>query len=191
MSKAKRKLNVLYFKNSSSWRNWLFKNYKTKKEVWLLYHNKASNKLRIPYNDAVEEALSFGWIDSTVRKIDKDSYAQRFTPRNPKSRYSQANKERLRELVKQGKVMPSILATIGNILAESFIMPKDILMMIKSNKVAWKNFQHFSPSYKRIRISFIDGARNRPDEFRKRLKYFIKMTERNKKFGFGGIEKYY
>ena len=62
---------------------------------------------------------------------------------------------------------------------------------IKANKEAWKNYQKFSDSYKRIRIAFIDGARKRPEEFKKRLKYFIEMTEKNKMIGFGGIEKHY
>jgi uncharacterized protein YdeI (YjbR/CyaY-like superfamily) len=152
---------------------------------------KASGKPRIPYNDAVEEALCFGWIDSRVKRIDDSAYAQRFSPRNPKSTYSQANKERLRELVRLGKVLPSVQASLGDILTEEFVIPEDILSAIKGNKAAWENFQNFSPEYKRIRVAFIEGARNRPAEFRKRLRYFIEMTEKNKQFGFGGIEKYY
>ena len=87
--------------------------------------------------------------------------------------------------------MKDVLAMLGNISSEQFEIPKDILEAIKDNKEAWKNFQNFSETYKRIRIAFIDGARNRPKEFQKRLNYFIKMTEKNKQFGFGGIEKYY
>lgn len=111
--------------------------------------------------------------------------------RNPKSPYSQANKERLKELVKQGKVVDEVLATIGDLAGEQFEMPPDIIQAIKTNKEAWKNFQRLSRPYIRIRIAFIDGARNRPQEFNKRLRYFIEMTEKNKQFGFGGIEKYY
>ena len=76
-------------------------------------------------------------------------------------------------------------------MVDHFEIPKDILKEIKSNHLAWKNFQKYSETYRRIRIAFIDGARNRPAEFQKRLNYFIKMTEKNKQFGFGGIEKYY
>ncbi len=152
---------------------------------------KASGKLRIEYNDAVEEALCFGWIDSNVKKIDEESHAQRFSPRKPKSGYSQANKERLRKLIAEGKVMRDVLAALGDISEEKFEIPADILKAIKANTEAWKNFQNFSETYKRIRIAFIDGARNRPAEFQKRLNYFIKTTEKNKQFGFGGIEKYY
>ena len=82
-------------------------------------------------------------------------------------------------------------SSLGDVLTEEFAVSEDILSAIKSNKVAWENFQKFSPEYKRIRVAFIEGARNRPAEFRKRLKYFIEMTEKNKPFGFGGIEKYY
>lgn len=173
------------------WRKWLNKNYKSEKEIWLVYYRKTSGRPRIPYNDAVEEALCFGWIDSNVKKLDEERFAQRFSPRKPGSPYSQANKERLRKLVADGKVMKEVLAMLGNTTEAKFGIPKDILKAIKANKQAWENFQTFSDSYQRIRIAFIDGARNRPQEFQKRLNYFIKMTEKNKQFGFGGIEKYY
>jgi uncharacterized protein YdeI (YjbR/CyaY-like superfamily) len=182
---------MLYVTDRQAWRKWLAENYAKEKEVWLIYPKKASGKPRIPYNDAVEEALCFGWIDSKVKRVDENSYAQRFSPRNPKSKYSQANKERLRHLVSLGLVLPAVQATIGEAFSEEFAIPQDILKEIKANKVAWENFQNFSPAYQRIRIAFIEGARKRPAEFNKRLKYFMKMTEKNKQFGFGGIEKHY
>jgi uncharacterized protein YdeI (YjbR/CyaY-like superfamily) len=182
---------VFYAATRAEWRKWLKKNYKTEKEIWLVYYKKTSGKPRVEYNDAVEEALCFGWIDSNVKKIDEERFAQRFSRRNPKTGYSQANKERLAKLVAEGKVMKDVLATLGDIASEEFETPKDILEAIKENKEAWKNFQGFSETYKRIRIAFIDGARNRPEEFQKRLNYFMKMTEKNKQFGFGGIDKYY
>ncbi|MGA7192776.1 MAG: YdeI/OmpD-associated family protein [Anaerolineales bacterium] len=185
---------TLYAATRIKWRKWLKQNYKTEKEIWLVFYKKSSGKPRIEYNDAVEEALCFGWIDSTVKKIDDESFAQRFSRRNPKTGYSQSNKERLARLIAEGKVMKDVLAsleTLDDISSEGFEIPKDILDAIKVNKEAWKNFQKFSETYQRIRIAFIDGARNRPKEFQKRLNYFIKMTEKNKPFGFGGIEKYY
>ena len=182
---------TFYTATRMEWREWLKKNYKTEKEIWLVYYKKTSGKPRIEYNDAVEEALCFGWIDSTVKKIDDESFAQRFSRRNPKTGYSQQNKERLGKLIAEGRVMKDVLAALGDISSEQFEIPKDILEAIKADKEAWKNFQKFSETYKRIRIAFIDGARNRPQEFQKRLNYFIKMTEKNKLFGFGGIDKYY
>jgi uncharacterized protein YdeI (YjbR/CyaY-like superfamily) len=191
MKRSLDEAELLYVTDGREWRDWLKRHYKSEKEVWLVYYKKHTGQPRIPYNDAVEEALCFGWIDSIVRSIDVDRYAQRFSPRNPKSPYSQANKERLRGLVKQGKVVDEVLATLGDLTEERFEIPPDILKVIKANKKAWKNFQAFSPSYIRIRIAFIDAARKRPQEFTKRLGHFIEMTEKNRQFGFGGIEKYY
>lgn len=181
----------LYVSSRKEWRAWLEKHHQTENEVWLVYFKLHSGKARIPYNDAVEEALCFGWIDSTVKTIDRERFAQRFSVRNPKTPYSQANKERLRALVKQGKVSKAVVDKLGNILQETFTIPPDILETIKDNPKAWEHFQGLSEPYIRIRIAYIESARKRPEEFKKRLRYFIEMTERNKRFGFGGIEKYY
>ena len=182
---------LLRITTRKKWRAWLKKNYKTQKEIWLVYPGKATGKPRIEYNDAVEEALCFGWIDSTVKKVDEKHTAQRFSPRKPKAKYSQANIERLRALVAKKKVVREVAGTLVDILDKEFVFPPDILKAIKANKTAWKNFQKFSEPYKRIRIAFIHGARQRPEEFKKRLRHFIEMTEKNKMFGFGGIEKHY
>jgi uncharacterized protein YdeI (YjbR/CyaY-like superfamily) len=182
---------TLYITERQVWRKWLAENYDKEKEIWLIFPKKASGKLRILYNDAVEEALSFGWIDSTTKRVDENSYVQRFSPRNPKTPYSETNKTRLRALIKQGLVIPSVRAAVRDFLDKEFVEPPDILEEIKKSNQAWINLQKFSPQYRKIRIAFIEGARNRPGEFEKRLKYFIKMTEKNKQFGFGGIEKHY
>ncbi|MBV6403183.1 MAG: hypothetical protein CNIPEHKO_03514 [Anaerolineales bacterium] len=182
---------TLHVTNRKDWRNWLKKNYKTEKDIWLVYYKKATGKPRIEYNDAVEEALCFGWIDSTFKTLDEERTAQRFSPRKPKSSYSQANIERLRYLVAKKKVMKEVVDSLGDILNEEFVVPPDIMKAIKANKEAWKNFQKFSDSYKRIRIAFIHGARHRPEEFKKRLRHFVELTEKNKMFGFGGIEKHF
>ncbi len=76
-------------------------------------------------------------------------------------------------------------------LNEDSTLPSDILDAIKADKAAWRNFQGYSTAYKRIRIGYIDGARGRPEEFKKRLNHFVAMTAQNKQFGFGGIQKYY
>ncbi|MHB1346966.1 MAG: YdeI/OmpD-associated family protein [Candidatus Humimicrobiaceae bacterium] len=182
---------TIYLANRKKWRNWLEKNHDKEREIWLLFPNKSSGKQRIPYNDAVEEALCFGWIDSNVKRIDENLTAQRFSVRNPKSDYSQANKERLKKLIKEGKVIPEVLSTIDIKRIAEFSIPEDLLEKLKSNEKAWKNFIKFSSAYQRIRIGYVEGARKRPEEFEKRLNNLIKMNEKNKQFGFGGIEKYY
>ena len=182
---------TLYITSRKDWRAWLKKHHQTEKEIWLVYPKKAAGRPRIEYNDAVEEALCFGWIDSTVKKWDEESTVQRFSPRKPGAKYSQANIERLRAFVARKKVIKEVAEGLRDILNEKFVIPPDILKAIKANQEAWKNFQQFSDTYKRIRIAFIDGARKRPAEFKKRLRHFIAMTEKNKMFGFGGIEKHY
>ena len=183
---------LLYVKDSKEWRAWLHKHYRSEREIWLVYYKKLTGKQRIPYNDAVEEALCFGWIDSTVRRLNEDRYAQRFSVRNPRSTYSQANKERLRGLINEGKVMPEVLFILDKLGDGSkFEVPPDILKAVKGSAAAWENFQKLSPPYIRIRVAFIDAARDRPEEFKKRLRHFIEMTAKNRRFGFGGIEKYY
>ena len=183
--------NKLYVKDRKDWRAWLAANFNKEQEIWLIYPVKLSGKPRISYNDAVEEALSFGWIDSTVKRIDEHSSAQRFSPRNPDSDYSQSNRERLKWLVKEGRLHPSMQGSVEKVLKEEFVFPQDIIDAVKKNKQAWENYQNFSPAYRRIRIAYIEGARNRPAEFKKRLNNFINKTEYNKLIGFGGIEKYY
>jgi len=183
---------LLRVSDRKAWRAWLRAHYRSEAEAWLVFAKAHTGKPRIAYNDAVEEALCFGWIDSTVRRLDADHFAQRFTPRRPKRTYSQANIERLRKLVRQRKVVKEVRESLGDLLEEKpFEIPPDILQAIQADPQAWGHFQKFSPAYIRIRVAFIAGARKRPAEFRKRLRHFIDMTARGKQFGFGGIEKHY
>jgi uncharacterized protein YdeI (YjbR/CyaY-like superfamily) len=179
----------LYVSNRKQWRAWLSKNHGIAHEIWLIYYRKESGTPRISYNDAVEEALCYGWIDSITKPRDKQSWYQRFSPRKPKSVLSELNKERIRRLIKAKKMTRVGLDSIKHHLdartsaPKKFKLPNDILAALKSNTIAWKHFQKFPASYKSIRIGWIDGARKRPTEFHKRLKYFIAMTEKNKRFG--------
>ena len=177
--------------NLADWRNWLAKNHDHEHEVWLVYFKAVKGKSNIDYESSVEEALCFGWIDSIVKTLDKERTVQRFSPRKPNAKYSQANIERLRALMAKKKVIKKVAESLSGVLNEKFKTSPDILKAIKANKEAWKNFQKFSEPYKRIRIAFIEGARKRPKEFEKRLRHFIQMTEKNKMFGFGGIEKHF
>ncbi len=183
---------LLEVSKRSEWRAWLRRNHKTAKEVWLVYHKKHTGRPRVAYNDAVEEALAFGWIDSTAKKVDEGRYAQRFTPRRPGSPYSEPNLARLRAMAAKGKIIPEVLAKVQPLLVEKpLVIPPDILAALKADRETWKNFEAFSGSYKRIRIGYIDGARDRPDEFARRLRNFLKATKANRIIGFGGIQKHY
>jgi len=85
---------TLYVTTRDEWRSWLEKNHKSEKEIWLIYYKKHTGKPRIPYDDAVEEALCFGWIDSIIKRIDEKKYAQKFSPRKQNSVWSDLNKKR-------------------------------------------------------------------------------------------------
>lgn len=180
---------ALYVTNRRQWRSWLSKNHTTASEIWLIYYRKETGKSRISYNDAVEEALCYGWIDSIAKPRDKQSWYQRFSPRKPKSVLSELNKERIRRLIKAKKMTRDGLDRIkqhltkGTSAPKKFILPKDILAVLKSDPAVWKNFQKFPAAYKSIRVGWIDASRNRPAVFKQRLKYFIKMTALNKRFG--------
>jgi uncharacterized protein YdeI (YjbR/CyaY-like superfamily) len=183
---------LLEVSKRSEWRAWLRRHHKTSKQIWLVFYKKHTGRPRVAYNDAVEEALAFGWIDSTAVKVDEDRYAQRFTPRRTGSSYSPSNVARLRSMAARGKIIPEVLAKVEPLLVEKPpVIPPDILAALKEDRETWKNFRAFSDSYKRIRIGYIDGARDRPLEFAKRLRNFLKVTKANRIIGFGGIQKHY
>lgn len=182
---------TLYVSERSDWRSWLSENFQTETEIWLVFPHKSTGKEIILYNDAVEEALCFGWIDSIKKKLDKDHAVQRFSPRNPKSAYSQANIERLRWLAEHNLLHSAVAEAIKPVINKEYIFPDDIISAIKATPVAWVNFQKFSPAYQRIRVGYIDNSRGNQEYFKKRLAYFIKKTEENKQYGYGGIEKYF
>ena len=181
-----------YFTQRQHWREWLEINFETKDEIWLVYPLKKTGKDRILYNDAVEEALCFGWIDSTVKSFDETSTIQRFCKRRKNSTFSQPNIERLKWLFENNLIHHSIEKDVLEIIQQEFVFPDDIMQLLKSDKVVWVNYQNFSAPYQRIRIAYIDSARKRADEFEKRLNNFINKTKENKQIkGFGGIDKYY
>jgi uncharacterized protein YdeI (YjbR/CyaY-like superfamily) len=179
---------TLYVTDRKKWRSWLAKNNTKEKEIWLIYYRKSSGKKRIPYNDAVEEALCYGWIDSIQKGIDNEKFVQRFSPRKPNSVLSQTNKERIYKLIEKNKMTAKGLDAVKHAFDESSknlkcVIKDDILRLLKQEKTTWENFVKFSESYKRIRIGWIEEARTRPEIFKKRLEYFLKMTAKNKKYG--------
>jgi uncharacterized protein YdeI (YjbR/CyaY-like superfamily) len=167
----------------SEWRRWLSANHATVSEIWLIYASRASGQPRIPYLDAVEEALCFGWIDGIEKKMDADHSAQRFTPRRPKSNWTELNKERARRLIAQGLMTEAGRAKLPDLAPESYHFPVDILAALQADLQTWENFQRFPESYKRIRVGFIEEMRKQPAVFQQRLDNFIRKTRANKLFG--------
>ena len=103
---------TIYVTTGSEFREWLLKNHKTKKEIWLIQYKKATKKPSINYVEAVEEAICFGWIDGLEKSMDAERYALRFSPRRPKSNWTETNKERARKLIAEGKMTDAGRATL-------------------------------------------------------------------------------
>ena len=104
---------TLYVTTRDEFRKWLIKNHKTKKEIWLIQYKKATKKPSIKFADAVEEAMCFGWTESIGFKgLDAERYVTRFTPRRPKSNWTEKNKERARKMIAEGKMTEAGLATL-------------------------------------------------------------------------------
>jgi uncharacterized protein YdeI (YjbR/CyaY-like superfamily) len=174
---------TLIVKNRDEWRNWLSKNHLTEKEIWLVHYKKDSGKWTISYDEALDEALCFGWIDSTVKKVDDEARAQRYTPRREGSPISETNKERVRRLIKLGKMTDFGLTRVKKYMDQKFVFPPDIIAEIKKDRQVWENFNNFPEYYKIIRVAFVADSRIRPEIYKRRLNYFLKMTKQNKKFG--------
>ena len=103
---------TLKVRNRLEWRRWLAKHHADTKEIWLVYYKKTSGKSGITYEDSVQEGLAYGWIDGLTKSIDEDSYACRFTPRRPKSSWSDSNIARVKKLLAEGRMAEPGLATL-------------------------------------------------------------------------------
>src|SRR5512135_289989 len=103
---------TLYVTTPAEFRRWLAVHHKVKTEIWLVQYKKAAKKPSIKYLEAVEEAICFGWIDGFEKGIDAERYATRFTPRRPKSNWTETNKERARKLIAEGRMTAAGLASL-------------------------------------------------------------------------------
>jgi uncharacterized protein YdeI (YjbR/CyaY-like superfamily) len=178
------------------WRKWLETHHDREKEIWLVYYKKHTNKPSLPYDDAVEEAICFGWIDSVVRKLDEDRYMQKFTPRKSKSNWSDLNRQRAKKMIETGKMTEAGCEKIRELLAEDknglktdkkemkmkIVIPPEIKKVLDANKRASESFNNLAPGYKRQYMSWILDAKKEETRER-RLKEVISRLEENKKPG--------
>jgi len=183
----------LYVTNRHDWREWLRKNYETEKEIWLIYYKKHTGKPSVPYNDSVEEALCFGWVDSIIKKIDDEKFARKFTPRKSKSKWSQANKKRVEKMIKKGKMTAAGLTKIMEAkksgewfkttpARKELVIPPYVKEALAKNKNALDNFNNLAKSYKRQYVGWISSAK-RKETRKRRLIEAISLLERNEKLG--------
>jgi uncharacterized protein YdeI (YjbR/CyaY-like superfamily) len=182
----------IYCEDRESWREWLEKHHKDSNEIWLIYYKAHTGKPRVKYNDAVEEAICFGWIDSIIKKIDEERYMQKFTPRQLKSNWSEPNIRRAENMCKAGKMTDAGLEPYRWFLDNSITLreikvqidtrsiPTELEILLKQNKKAKENWDSFSSSVKRRYIGWISSAKK--DETRqRRAEEAIKFIEQNVK----------
>ncbi len=183
---------ILYCRTRQEWRSWLAAHFEENGEIWFVFPTKASEEEGVSYNDAVEEALCFGWIDGQANALDERHHIRRFTPRRKGSSYSRPNVERLIWLDGQGLLHPKLRESVRELIETPFVFPEDILDAIRADPAAWEHYLSFPEPYRRIRVAYIDAARGRGAEFDKRLQSFLRKTREGKLIsGYGGIEKYY
>jgi uncharacterized protein YdeI (YjbR/CyaY-like superfamily) len=169
MAKHTDGVEMYYAKDRETWRKWLTKNYKKYKAVWLIYYKPISGKTRVSYNDAVDEAICFGWIDSKPNKLDELRSIQFFAPRHPKSNWSKVNKERVSRLLKEGRMTAAGVAIVeaakknGSWDAlnevEEMVIPEDLLKALKKKKRAYGYFMAFPKSSKKNILEWIHNAK--------------------------------
>jgi uncharacterized protein YdeI (YjbR/CyaY-like superfamily) len=113
-------VKTFYAPDRKSWRRWLTKNHHKEPEIWLVYYKKSAGLPTIPYEDAVEEALCFGWIDSMERSLDENRYAGRFSPRRPDSNWSESNRSRVKRLIAMGEMTEAGMRVIPDDLQTNY-----------------------------------------------------------------------
>jgi uncharacterized protein YdeI (YjbR/CyaY-like superfamily) len=188
-------------KTRDAWRQWLQNNHSSSPGIWLIYYKKESGRRAFSYGEAVEEALCFGWIDSAPRKLDDKRAMLKFTPRKPRSAWSQLNKQRIKKLMKDGAMIDAGLSKIKQAKkdgswdkltsADSHIdhnsLPGELLKAFAKNKKALENFRSFAPGYRKQFLFWISTAK-RPETKGARIKQTIRMAAANKKPGPKGFK---
>ena len=169
--------NTLRALNPREWRAWLRKNHDAEEEVWLIFSKKGSGLKSITYDDALDEALCFGWIDSLVRRIDDRRYGQKFTPRRDGSKWSLSNRQRVARLTREGRMARAGLAKLPSTLQRSPDeatgrpdtqpeAPPIFLRALKKHPRARKNYESLAPSSRKLYVRWILAAKR--DETRSR-----------------------
>lgn len=181
-------LPTYHAKNRKEWRQWLAKNHQSEKSVWLIIYHKSSATPSVYYEEAVEEAICFGWIDSIAHKRDTESKYQFFAVRKPKSNWSKANRERAERMMAKKQMKPAGLAMVelakkngtwtALVDVQNSVIPPDLQAAFKKNKTAFKNFEAFPPSSKRIILEWILNAK-KPETREQRIKQTVELAEKN------------
>ncbi|MEN6424480.1 MAG: YdeI/OmpD-associated family protein [Phycisphaerales bacterium] len=189
------KNNRRCFANRDQWRAWLEDNHATAQELWLVFHKKHTSKRGLTYDEAVEEALCFGWIDGILKRIDDEKHMNRFCPRRTNSIWSERNKERVRKMIEAGRMTEAGLAKVREAKEngqwdkaaqreDTVIVPAELAAALAKDERARLNFEKLAPSYRRQFIYWV-GTAKREETRRKRVALAVRMIRENKRLGMG------
>jgi len=176
------------FKTRNEFRKWLSENYDKKNELWLIFYKKHTGKNYMQYDEAVEEALCFGWIDGILKRIDDEKHVIRFSPRLKGSVWSIANIERVKKLIEQGKMTEAGQEKFEELdenrrepdFTKNDEVPDFIKKVLKKNKKVWKRFNEMAPSHRKQYVWWITEAK-KEETRQRRLKKAIEMIDRESK----------
>lgn len=175
----------LTFATREEWRAWLAEHHATAQEAWLLHYKKKAARQALTYEEAVEEALCFGWIDSLLKGVDDEAFALRYSPRKSKSVWSESNKRRAERLIDEGRMTAAGLEKIAQAKANGEwdaataredvdAIPVDLAQELESNK-ARASFDKWPASRKKQYLYWLSSAK-RPETRRKRLQAIVEMA---------------
>jgi uncharacterized protein YdeI (YjbR/CyaY-like superfamily) len=181
-----------FFSSPEQFRKWLEQNHNSAAELLIGFHKKASGKKSITYAEALDEALCFGWIDGVRKNLDETSYTIRFTPRKPKSIWSNINVKHLERLKKEGRMHPAGLEAyarrdpkrtgIYSFENRPLELAPEYEKLFRQNKAAWKFFQEQPPGYKRLMVFRTMSGKKEETRLR-RLKQLIESSEKGVRLG--------
>ncbi len=188
MMETHNEINTFYARTLKEWREWLEKNHHSENSVWLILYHKDSGKASIYYDESVEEAICFGWIDSIAHKRDDESKYQFFAKRKPKSNWSKANRERAEKMIDQKLMTPNgqklidLARKTGTwdalVDVQNSVIPDDLQEMLNQNLAALENFLAFPPSSKRIILEWILNAK-KTETRQKRIEETVNLAAEN------------
>ena len=176
--------NLLDAKNRDELCQWLMDNHRTAKECWVVVkRGRPVDDGTFWYIDAVEEAMCFGWIDSTTKKLASGVTAQRLAPRRKNSLWSELNKERCRRMERLGRMTDAGRAVLPDMTENGFVIDDDILKALKEDPAVWETFQTFPTLYQHVRIDTIQIKKKQPELFHSRLQKLIDNTRKGVMYG--------
>ena len=180
-------LITLDVRTRADWRRWLAKNHASSPGIWLIRHKRHTDVESMPYEDLINEALCFGWVDSLVKRVDDSRYAIKVTPRKPTSKWSDINRKRWKQLRAAGLLAAPGLA--AGPTAKTYAprpqipkLPAYFAKALKTNPKAWLNFQALAPTNRRNFVVWVHLAK-RPETRERRIRESVELLSAGKKLG--------